>query len=107
MASWMKHVLGLLLPTAVAVGLMASAPKQDAPDWIISVSALCVVVAIVYCYVVFSRWMTARQNHSKVALSLFVGGSAYPSGETRLAGIGGNALMTTLRSALERALWSG
>lgn len=75
MASWMKHVLGLLLPVTVAAGLMASAPKQDAPDWIISVSALCAVVAIVYGYVVFDQWMAARQNHSKVALSLFVGGS--------------------------------
>ena len=75
MASWMKHVLGLLIPVAVATGLMASAPKQDAPDWIISVSARCAVVAIVYCNVVFARWMAARQNHSIIALSLFVGGS--------------------------------
>lgn len=76
MASWMKHVLGLLLPVAVAAGLMASAPKQDAPEWVISVSALCVVVAIAYGSIIFFRWMDARQNHSKVALFLIVGGSA-------------------------------
>ena len=75
MTAWWKHVFGLWLPAVVAVALMVLAPEQNAPDWMIAISAICAVIAIGYLYIIFDRWMTASQNHTKVAAFIFVAGS--------------------------------
>ena len=74
MTAWWKHVFGLWLPAVVAVALMVLAPEQNAPDWMIAISAICAVIAIGYLYIIFDRWMTASRNHTKVAAFIFVAG---------------------------------
>ncbi|GAO39841.1 hypothetical protein SCH01S_39_01260 [Sphingomonas changbaiensis NBRC 104936] len=74
MTLWQRHALFFALPTIIATTLMLAASNYGAPDGLINVSAVCVVVAIGYASLSFSRWLRARRAHSKAAIWLSVVG---------------------------------
>jgi xanthine/uracil permease len=83
MTLWQKHVVFFALPIAVATTLMLAAPTHNTPDWLIQVSAACVVVAIAYAYLAIDIWAKKERAYSRLALSLIVIGTvAFMAGIT-------------------------